>query len=128
MEVSLPPNPRAPAAARRALEGIRSSVDGRAFEETVLLVSELVTNSVLHARLSDEEAIRLHVRVDQGRVRVDVTDPGPGFEPPDPGPARDMESGWGLTLLRRLAARWGVRRNHETTVWFEIKHDPGLPA
>jgi hypothetical protein len=39
-----------------------------------------------------------------------------------------MESGWGLTLLRRLAARWGVRRNDETTVWFEIMHDPGLRA
>lgn len=127
IDESLPPDPRAPAAARRALEGMRSSVDARVFEETVLLVSELVTNSVLHAQLSDEESIHLHVRVDRGRVRVDVTDAGPGFDPPEPGPARSMESGWGLTLLRRLAARWGVRRNHETTVWFEM-HDPRLPA
>jgi len=107
---------------------MRSSVDGRAFEETVLLVSELVTNSVLHAQMSDEESIELHVHVDRGRVRVDVTDAGPGFEPSEPEPSRNMESGWGLTLLRRLAERWGVRRNHKTTVWFEITHDSGLPA
>jgi anti-sigma regulatory factor (Ser/Thr protein kinase) len=103
---------------------MRSSLDRRAFDETVLLVSELVTNSVLHASLSEEQAIDLRVRVDPRCIRVDVTDAGSGFEPPEPGPARDRENGWGLTLLRRLAARWGVRRNHGTTVWFEIMHDP----
>jgi anti-sigma regulatory factor (Ser/Thr protein kinase) len=103
---------------------MRSSLDRRAFDETVLLVSELVTNSVLHASLSEEQVIDLRVRVDPRCIRVDVTDGGTGFEPPEPGPARDRESGWGLTLLRRLAARWGVRRNHGTTVWFEIMHDP----
>jgi serine/threonine-protein kinase RsbW len=107
---------------------MRSSLDRRAFDETVLLVSELVTNSVRHARLSNEEAIDLHVRVDPRWIRVEVTDAGPGFEPFQRGPARDLESGWGLTLLRHLAARWGVRSDRGTTVWFEIKHESRLPV
>lgn len=127
-DVSLPPDARAPAAARHALEGIRTRLDRRAFDETVLLVSELVTNSVLHARLSDEEVIDLRVRVDPERIRVDVTDAGPGFDPALAAPARDLESGWGLTLLDRMAARWGVRRNHGTTVWFEIMQGTPRPA
>ena len=127
-DVSLPADAGAPAAARRALEGMRPSLDRRAFEETVLLVSELVTNSVRHARLSTNESIDLRVRVDPRRVHVDVTDSGPGFDPDTTRPAPDLQSGWGLILLRRLAARWGVRRNHDTTVWFEVTRDTGLPA
>jgi len=107
---------------------MRTSLDRRAFDETVLLVSELVTNSVLHARPSNDEAIDLRVRVDPRCIRVDVTDGGPGFDPGEPGPAPDLERGWGLTLLQRMAARWGVRRNHGTTVWFEIMQDTRSPA
>jgi anti-sigma regulatory factor (Ser/Thr protein kinase) len=127
-DVSLPADARAPAAARRALEGMRPSLDRRAFEETMLLVSELVTNSVRHARLSANESIELRVRVDTRQVHVAVTDSGPGFDPDTAGPARNLEAGWGLTLLRRIAARWGIHRNDETTVWFEVARDTGLSA
>ena len=124
--VSLPSDARAPGAARRALEGVRPRLDRRAFDQTVLLVSELVTNSVRHASLSNGDAIGVRVRIDGSRIRVDVTDPGPGFDPAARRPAGDLESGWGLTLLKKLAARWGVRRNHDTTVWFEIRN--GVPS
>jgi anti-sigma regulatory factor (Ser/Thr protein kinase) len=54
-------------------------------------------------------------------LRVEVTDPGPGFEPHADLPARDETGGWGLFLTERLADRWGVEREGGlTTVWLEM--------
>jgi anti-sigma regulatory factor (Ser/Thr protein kinase) len=85
-----------------------------------LLVSELVSNSVRHAGLKEDDLIRLSVWESAGRVRVEVTDLGGGFRPrlPDPDPLNP--TGWGLYLVDRLADRWGVATNVETRVWFEM--------
>ena len=40
---------------------------------------------------------------------------------PDPDPARP--SGWGLYLVRELSDRWGVERNKQTRVWFELDRE-----
>jgi anti-sigma regulatory factor (Ser/Thr protein kinase) len=60
------------------------------------------------------------VRADDDHVHVDVVDRGPGFDPKTASFPDSPESGWGLRLLDRLATRWGVRRNHDTVVWFEL--------
>jgi hypothetical protein len=44
------------------------------------VVSELVTNSILHAGLSPNDQISLTVRVSAGSVRGRVCDSGPGFD------------------------------------------------
>ena len=53
-------------------------------------------------------------------LRVEVHDPGSGFEleqaPTDPLRA----SGWGLVLVAELADRWGVDQSPRTRVWFEM--------
>ena len=51
-------------------------------------------------------------------LRIEVTDPGPGFEPGGHGPRAD--GGYGLHLLDRLAARWGVAGAEPVTVWVEL--------
>lgn len=85
-----------------------------------LLVSELVTNSVRHARLEDGGWINVCVEESPRALRVAVTDPGVGFDerpgPPQPGD----RSGWGLHLVEQLADRWGVSRDGKMMVWFEI--------
>lgn len=118
-DLRLVPDASAPAAARRALAGLRSSLGEEATEEATLLLSEVVTNAVRHADLDERDAIRVHVRLHPGVVRIDVSDPGVGF---DPGRDRidEPEAGWGLRLLDRLATRWGVERGVRTTVWFEV--------
>jgi anti-sigma regulatory factor (Ser/Thr protein kinase) len=88
-------------------------------ERAELLVSEVVTNSVRHADLDPEDRIDVHMHCSPSMLRVDVTDPGPGFDPvgmrPRPG------GGWGLWLMDQLATRWGVERDGNTHVWFEIR-------
>jgi anti-sigma regulatory factor (Ser/Thr protein kinase) len=54
-------------------------------------------------------------------VRVEVEDRGPGFEPRLADDDAERNSGWGLLLLDRLAARWGVVANSTNTVWFELE-------
>jgi anti-sigma regulatory factor (Ser/Thr protein kinase) len=88
----------------------------------LLLVSELVTNAVRHAV---GETLRLVVMIDDGALRVEVHDPGGGFEPqaPELDPARP--SGWGLFLVDELADRWGVDATPLTRVWFEMDPEAG---
>ena len=75
----------------------------------VLLISELVTNSVRHAGLDATQPLQLSVATDGDTVRVAVRDPGPGFRPPkaptDPGHV----GGWGLVLVDQLAEQLGRR-------------------
>jgi anti-sigma regulatory factor (Ser/Thr protein kinase) len=116
MTLRLQGNPDAAAHARQALARLRSDIDSPLMETLRLLVTELVTNSVTHARA---DSVILKVLVANKAVWTEVTDEGPGFDPGD-GQAEEYP-GWGLFLVERLANRWGV--NHEgrsTKVWFEL--------
>lgn len=87
-----------------------------------LLVTEVVTNAVLHAGMSEGDPVALAVRVSPSRVRVEVTDPGPGFAPDRVAPPELLSTGRrGLVLLEELSDRWGVKRDGEgNLVWFEL--------
>jgi anti-sigma regulatory factor (Ser/Thr protein kinase) len=119
-EVRLAPTERAPAAARQVLDRLDGRLDPAGLETMRLLVSELVTNSVRHARLENTGWIAVTVEENPNALRVAVSDPGIGFEdrpgPPQPGDP----SGWGLHLVDQLADRWGFSKDGETKVWFEI--------
>jgi signal transduction histidine kinase len=80
LDVRLKPTPQAAAEARRSLEALRPGVDDRVVDEAILLVSEIVSNSVRHAGLDRLDAIEIHVRGEASGVHVDVLDPGPGFD------------------------------------------------
>ena len=83
--------------------------------ELKLLVSELVSNGVRHG--NGAEPITLDLRISE-RVRCVVTDHGPG--PADTAAFTRPHGGWGLKLVERLAASWGLERTRGTTqVWFE---------
>ena len=115
------PRPGAAAEARRALEGLGDLLPTEKLEDVWLLVSELVTNSVVHAGLSPDEAITVTVTVQGGLARGEVRDRGPGFEPPhEPTPKPDLAGGWGLYILDKVADRWGVAHTGSKSVWFEI--------
>jgi anti-sigma regulatory factor (Ser/Thr protein kinase) len=108
-----------------AISEARAAVDRMSGDETLLnnlrlLVSEVVTNSVRHAGLDEASRISLHIETSPECVRVEVTDPGPGFVPRVPEPRSTQDSGWGLYLVDELADRWGVDAGDGTRVWFEI--------
>ena len=87
-----------------------------------VLVSELATNCVLHART----AFTVAVEGSATAVRIDVTDHGGGV-PAVRTPMPRQASGRGLQLVQAFADRWGVttpRPGRGKTVWFTI----ALPA
>jgi anti-sigma regulatory factor (Ser/Thr protein kinase) len=111
--------PEAGARARRALTKLRADIDPPLMETLRLLVTELVANSVRHARA---DTVVLRVLVARTVVLTEVTDEGPGFDPADTGSPGTEESGWGLFLVERLSDRWGVNQHADTTkVWFELR-------
>lgn len=110
--------PEAPSDARIFL---RSVLGDRAPEERLdtatLLASEVVSNAVLHGSRRRGAKIRVDAGIEDDRIRVEVTDTGPGFDPDEALSRR----GFGLRLVRDLAARWGAERRGEGwTVWFEL--------
>jgi anti-sigma regulatory factor (Ser/Thr protein kinase) len=110
--------PEAAANARRAVATLRADLDPSVEETLRLLVTELVANSVRHA---NADAVTLRAVVGPSAVRIEVTDSGPGFDPSRTGSPRDDHTGWGLFLVERLAARWGVAKTGQATrVWFEL--------
>jgi anti-sigma regulatory factor (Ser/Thr protein kinase) len=85
-----------------------------------LLVSELLTNSIVHADLRPNQDVDLRLRCGADAVRVEVADPGASFEP-DYDPPRGGPGRWGFYLVSKLADRWGVDdQGAGKAVWFEI--------
>jgi anti-sigma regulatory factor (Ser/Thr protein kinase) len=118
LNVKIAGGPDAAATARRAISGLEGDLEPSVRDTLHLLVTELVANSVRHAKA---DALTLRVIVGPKAVRTEVTDPGPGFDPAKTGVPRDDHSGWGLFLVERLAERWGVARSGRSTrVWFEL--------
>jgi anti-sigma regulatory factor (Ser/Thr protein kinase) len=117
--------PEAVALARHSLNEFESELGPALFEDMRLLLSELVTNSVRHAVSSSVSTVSVEISVRRERVRVCVTDPGPGFEAIEREPGADPGSGWGLFLVEQLSHRWGVDLNGGTSVWFEIDRARG---
>lgn len=123
---SFPADRSAPASARRVLEDVRAEIGDELSDDIRLLVSEVVTNSVLHGPTAPAAQVELHVWASDEIVRVAVTDQGAGFEPQDR-PTGGDRSGWGLMMVDRLADRWGVELGSGTEVWFELRR-AGRPS
>jgi anti-sigma regulatory factor (Ser/Thr protein kinase) len=114
--------PTAPARARKALGSLeRTLADLR--HDVELLVSELVSNSVLHAQA---DHVELHAVSHTSGVHVEVSDPGAGFERDEARrvPSLTGEGGYGLNIVDAVANRWGVTRDRSARVWFEIDRKP----
>ena len=121
LEATLPVRPDAAATARATLtRWLAGHVPVEVLEDTQLLASELVTNSIGHAELPDDASLRLAVQLNGGALRVEVRDPGTSGAvcPRKPDPAGS--GGFGLNLVDIIATRWGVNRTGGTHVWFEV--------
>lgn len=120
LEIHLPSGPEAPATARAAITGLCQDLPMVCAqrETLLLLVSELVTNAVRHSQAPPEAMIGLRACLRSERVHIAVTDEGVGFTPAPRDTRRS--GGYGLYLLRKAAARWGVDDVGGTRVWFEL--------
>jgi anti-sigma regulatory factor (Ser/Thr protein kinase) len=121
IDLCVPADIEAPATARRGVSALGTYADDPLMGDVLLLVSELVTNCVRHARLRAEDWIRVRVALRPGSVRLDVCDAGVGFTPARPRPrSPDEIGGRGLLLVDMIANRWGVETDGRTRVWAEI--------
>ena len=89
----------------------------------VLLTSEVVSNAVRHAGMSETQEVVVRF-LDGDQLRVEVLDEGPGYDPTTKRAAdRGSTDGWGLVLIDRLASAWGVEtEGGRNKVWFELDH------
>jgi anti-sigma regulatory factor (Ser/Thr protein kinase) len=112
--------PEAAAEARRVVARLPLPETTR--DALMLLVSELVTNSFLHAGLSSDAAIQLHLTTSAGQVRVAVHDTGPGFMPQaKPNGNGRARGGFGFTIVAALSEAWGVACDADgCTVWCAV--------
>jgi anti-sigma regulatory factor (Ser/Thr protein kinase) len=111
----------APTSARRWATGCLSAwgID-ELVDDASLVVSELVTNAVMHGE--GEIGVRLVRAIDA--LRIEVSDDGDG-EPRQLAPRPDEVTGRGLRIVSRLAAVWGVHHGpHGKTVWAELSLAP----
>jgi len=91
---------------------------GHVDEAATLLVSELVTNAIRHARGTDVVTVDLHA----GRtwLRIEVLDTDRHWPQPRV-PDRFDESGFGFILVEALSGNWGVRETEAgKAVWAEL--------
>jgi anti-sigma regulatory factor (Ser/Thr protein kinase) len=121
-EFRVPSRPESVAAARHFAEPLLSVLEHVGLAEiVVLLLSEVVTNAVVHARPSGDGDIWVGLEATGGQVRVEVHDQDhrvPQLRPALPG----RESGRGLSLVNGLASAWGVRAEPPgKAVWFEVR-------
>jgi anti-sigma regulatory factor (Ser/Thr protein kinase) len=126
LSMSLKADRGAPRVARRALDELNGHIDPQLKDDIRLLVSEVVTNSVIHAQPETPGEVVLDVYASEEVVRVAVTDRGPGFVARHR-PQGGEGSGWGLMMVDQLADRWGVELDAGTEVWFEFER-PGSEA
>ncbi|MEU9329799.1 ATP-binding protein [Streptomyces canus] len=104
----LPHGPRSAGQARALLRA--QLADWKVTDDTAetaeLLLSELMSNAIRHARTPTGRQIGVRIAQYDGRLRVEVADANSAR--PEPQKAdTDDEQGRGLAIIHALATRWG---------------------
>jgi anti-sigma regulatory factor (Ser/Thr protein kinase) len=116
----LPRDPRSAARARKFISEFCTVAElpEDVCQTAALLVSELVTNAVVHGQTA--ATIEVHRPADT--LRVTVRDDNPDLPPVGEHPGLTAESGRGLLIVSMLAQDWGVEvLNEGKAVWFELR-------
>jgi anti-sigma regulatory factor (Ser/Thr protein kinase) len=122
--LQLPRQGSAAVVARRAIrDRLANRLGAERTHDLSLLVTELVTNAVVHGHGS----ITLKIRVDDGNVHGEVVDEGGGFEHEVREHGADEIGGRGLAIVDALSSRWGIHEG-TTHVWFELAGPEAPPA
>ena len=116
------------AAGTRARELVREALHdwdlADLVDDATLVVTELVTNAVVHG----DSSFRLQLSRTSGAFRIEVVDEGEGTPEPQP---QDMEAegGRGIMLVDAMASSWGVESVPSgKVVWAEIAIPEDLAA
>lgn len=115
VRLDLPFSPESARVARGALHAWFDSVEAcdETRDDARLLISELVGNSVRHARPLDDEVLRVEWRVEavgapRSTLAIKVTDGGAETAPTVAAVDQSAVNGRGLAIVEHLADRWWV--------------------
>ncbi|CAN5878491.1 hypothetical protein BH23ACT12_BH23ACT12_09530 [soil metagenome] len=88
-----------------------------------LILTELVTNVIRHGCSGEDDELEVDIERSAGSLRIQVTQPGPLFDPREVlrRPPKEL-GGWGLVMLDRLCSGWGVDHD-QNAVWAELAVD-----
>lgn len=123
----LPFSPNSVRTARSIVRDCGRELPVALMDDAELLVSEVVTNALVHGG----PAVTLSVAADDVSITVRVSDFGEGrpiMSPPGVRP--DQPSGRGLQLVHQLSAEWGIdapSAKGEKSVWFRLAGTVRIP-
>lgn len=118
--VLLPSAPASVAVARRRLAAdlTDAGIYAGAVADAVLVVSELLSNAIRHARPLPGANVQVAWAVDDEAVELAVSDGGAPTRPRQTQPTVSSLGGRGLDIVEYLARTWGVRTDDAgLTVW-----------
>jgi anti-sigma regulatory factor (Ser/Thr protein kinase) len=115
IDLTLPRRAASVRAGREALSALRDGLGLAGYQDARLLVSELLTNCVVHG---GGETMRLKVTPTAAGHLFEIIDGGPGFTP-----RPRSEGGRGLALLDRVADDWGLFDDGSTHLWFTLAQE-----
>lgn len=122
----IPGGDGAPGRARRS---VLSQLDGQITPATArdvaLIVSELVSNSVVHANVGPDQELTVQLTLLDDRLRIVVIDRGSNARPRMLPRAPETPGGLGLVVVDELCETWGVGHDGvgPTSVWCDLLLD-----
>ena len=97
---------------------IEAGVCASAVTDAALVISELLSNAIRHARPLPGANVQVAWAVDDGSVEVPVSDGGAPTWPRQAQPTVSSLGGRGLDIVEYLARTWGIRTDDGgLTVW-----------
>lgn len=116
----LPAAPSSVAIARRRLteELLAVGIFDAAVADAALVISELLSNAIRHARPLHGSWLRVAWTVDGDSIEVAVSDGGSPTRPRPAHASRSSLGGRGISIVEHLSLTWGVRAEEDMlTVW-----------
>jgi anti-sigma regulatory factor (Ser/Thr protein kinase) len=118
-ELDLPVDLRSVREARIFIAGLNGLAPQR-LADAQLIVSELVTNALLHAGLHAADRIVLRISRHQRRLRIEVDDGGTFTADSESfAYSRNEDRAHGLRLIQLIALAW-TAENGNVTAWLEL--------
>ncbi len=110
-----------------AREAVGEDLEARGYpaelvEDAVLVLSELLSNALKHARPLSSGKVRVSWTARPAGVDLEVSDGGSGTRPRLSTPSMSATGGRGLGIVKDLSSDWGVIEDGaETRVWASVE-------
>lgn len=114
---------------RLVMEIVGHDIAADAGYDAALVLAELVSNALKHARPLADGSLRLAWGCWDDHLHVLVTDGGADSEPTVRRPDASATGGRGLSIVRAVSTAWGVEHDTATTtVWASLPAPLNSPA